>query len=111
MNQPSEERQVFESYNQIRVHFHVCPSRPCLEVQGALDRLALLPGCINYALTYWQQNAFQWSIAGVWTNEEDRNRHYCSEQIQVLFKCLIEQSASLISCSEGQILHPETENI
>ncbi|AZF10879.1 hypothetical protein C4J93_2681 [Pseudomonas sp. R2-37-08W] len=40
---------------------------------------------------------------GVWTDEEDRDRHYCSEQIQVLFNCLIQQHAALICCSEGQI--------
>ncbi|WP_434598138.1 hypothetical protein J3Q09_13570 [Pseudomonas sp. R4-83] len=107
MNESPEKRQTSESYNQIRVHFHVCPSQTCIEVQGALDRLATLPGCVDYVLRHTQSNRFQWIITGVWSHAENRNRHYCSEQIQVLFKCLLLQRASLICCSEGQKLHPE----
>jgi hypothetical protein len=111
MNQPAEKREIFEIYSQINVHFHVCPIQPCIDVKAALDSLASLPGCIDYTLTHWTRSAFQWTIAGVWANEEERNRHYCSDQIQVLFNCLIRQRASVICCSEGQKLHPKAQSV
>ena len=93
------------SYNQISIRFPILPPLSCPETQAALAHIALLPGCLDYALTCREQEVFQWSISGIWVNEEDRQRHYCSEQIQVLFRCLIQRNASMICCSEGQTEH------
>lgn len=111
MNRPLDKSIIFSSYSQIRIHFHVAPPQACRETIAALAKLALLPGCVEYALTYWKQNVFQWSISGVWVSEADRDRHYSSDQIQVLFQGLIQQNASLIYCSEGQSGCPGPVNI
>lgn len=102
MNLPLNKLKIFSTYSQIRVHFRVAPPQACQKTQAALANLALLPGCVDYALTYWKQNVFQWSISGVWVSKADRDRHYLSDQIQVLFKTLIQLDASLIYCGEGQ---------
>lgn len=100
-----EKHRITPSHSQIKVRFQARPPQVFSEIQEVLIHISRLPGCISYALTCREQDAFQWSISGSWISAEDRDRHYCSEQIQVLFRCLIQRNAFLICCSEDQAGH------
>lgn len=103
MNLIVENHRILLSRSQISVRFQVAPPAYCPALREALLRISLLPGCLDYKLTDEEQAPFHWLISGIWMNEGSRHRHYCSEQLQVLFRYMIERNACWIRCSEGPI--------